>query len=853
MNMKRKIILMGVCIGIILIVLTVNIVRKLTDEQGTDQYVIQENVITRAEAYRLLSYLEYNKADREALVTTITYMEKDMSGWYDAYVNAVCKMGLIEDKVTVDPKVALSYGDCKEIIDKLIMIHPEYQSAYQTLTFEFTEAKKDMLIEDYLELYQALLDTIPQESRPVCEETLYVLGQEETEVSTGRMITDQGKYYYDNAINYEAYIKNEDNLNQSKAEETTDEEKVTAENNSSNSMIQEDMEDLASRYMDKVIHVLTCDEEILYITNTTTEKTIIHNVWIEKASDLQVDTFINDMDKSFPTVSKLKTPIEKAIGDITIENGKIIKINVKPDMIQGKVIRIGEDFIEIAGYGEVPLDENFRIYKIYGEYSMEATNSILVGYENTDFVVSDGKISAALITESIKAENIRVLIKTSNFKSVYHDSIEFTATSDFTVSTKKKDYTYNKNETVTLKPGDKLLEDGRITIKTDSENGKIEILSIKRTCGNPEYRGSMEISEEAQGLIMVNELPLEEYLYAVVPSEMPTSYGMEALKVQAVCARSYAYRHLLANSLSEYGAHVDDSSIYQVYNNIAENEDSILAVKDTYGKVLEYQGEVIAAYYYSTSCGHTSEPTSIGSDDTDLPYLNGKLILEEKEGEAVQTLSQAEKQYEDLSSEENFKSFLEATNITTYDSSYTWYRWKVTMDIKDIKKVIDSNLAQRYKANPKLILTMTRKATDGEEAVFESIPVDTVGNIVDISVLKRDTSGKITELLITGSENTIKVQKDYNIRMLLAPTYDSVIRQDESEIKNLSILPSAFFYIERKENNGKLKSMILTGGGYGHGVGLSQNAVKTMAEEGKEYEEILAYFYEGTQTEIIYE
>ena len=63
------------------------------------------------------------------------------------------------------------------------------------------------------------------------------------------------------------------------------------------------------------------------------------------------------------------------------------------------------------------------------------------------------------------------------------------------------------------------------------------------------------------GLLIVNELPLEEYLYAVIPSEMPTYYGLEPLKVQAVCARSYAYKHLVANNLSKYGAHVDDSSI----------------------------------------------------------------------------------------------------------------------------------------------------------------------------------------------------------------------------------------------------------------------------------------------------
>jgi stage II sporulation protein D len=174
------------------------------------------------------------------------------------------------------------------------------------------------------------------------------------------------------------------------------------------------------------------------------------------------------------------------------------------------------------------------------------------------------------------------------------------------------------------------------------------------------------------------------------------------------------------------------------------------------------------------------------------------------------------------------------------------------MKIKEIAKVIDQNLATRYHANPELILTKTGEEDAGEE-VFESIPVDTVGNIVDISVRKRESSGIISELLIAGSENTIIVRTEYNIRALLAPTYDTVIRQDESEVENLGLLPSAFFTIDKKEKSGKLSSITLTGGGYGHGVGMSQNGVKALADTGEGYEEIVAYFYEGTELGFIYE
>ncbi len=103
---------------------------------------------------------------------------------------------------------------------------------------------------------------------------------------------------------------------------------------------------------------------------------------------------------------------------------------------------------------------------------------------------------------------------------------------------------------------------------------------------------------------MVNELLLEEYLYAVVPSEMPASYPLEALKAQAVCARTYAYARILHAGLPEYGAHVDDSTSYQVYNNILENAQTTKAVRETKGELLYYGEELADTYYYSTSCGY---------------------------------------------------------------------------------------------------------------------------------------------------------------------------------------------------------------------------------------------------------
>ena len=115
---------------------------------------------------------------------------------------------------------------------------------------------------------------------------------------------------------------------------------------------------------------------------------------------------------------------------------------------------------------------------------------------------------------------------------------------------------------------------------------------------------SIEVKAEEGGLVLINELYLEDYLKKVVPSEMPASYEKEALKAQAVCARTYAYRQIQGNAYGQYGAHVDDSTNFQVYNNISTSERTDQAVNETCGQMLFYNDKPIEAFYYSTSCGH---------------------------------------------------------------------------------------------------------------------------------------------------------------------------------------------------------------------------------------------------------
>lgn len=828
MSIKKKLILIGVCIVIVISIFTINVIRQIKSDKVDDDRAefVQENIVSKGEAYRLLSYLKYNKNSRESLPLDIIYQEENMSGWYDSYVNAMWKMGLIDKNIRVSPKEALTYGECKVIIDKLIIEEPWLQTAYDNLTYDFINASDIMKLSEFLELYEAILTKVPEEKRLVKEESLFVLGSEELDKGAKRMVTDKGRYYYSHTMTYEKPF------NQL--------ETAVFSNR-----------DLVDLCMDKGIDAKICGNEIIYITAVNTDKLVLKNVWVVEGKGKTVNTFINGLDKRFEGQFPLSKEVNKIIADISIENQKIVQISVKPDIIHGKVLQSGEDFIEIDGYGKIPLEADYKIYKIYGKLSSETTNSILVGYETTDFVVSNGKIGAALITESIKAANIRVLLKTSGFTSNYHEELVLTSDEEFIISSGENEKRYSAGEKVTISTGSQLLSEGRIKVYTSSKEGRIQLLSIKRSEGNPRYRGTLEIVDNPEGLLIVNELPLEEYLYAVIPSEMPTYYGMEPLKVQAVCARSYAYRHLMANSLNKYGAHVDDSVSYQVYNNISENEDSVLAVKDTYGQVLEYEGEVITAYYFSTSCGHTTTAEYVWANGEPIPYLKGRLM---DVGDNGQVLSQGNaSEYRDLSNEETFRKFITEDTLTTYDSEFSWYRWSTKIDVNILNDTIDEKLASRYKANSNLILTMVSPKDSSTEAVYESIPVDSIGDIVDITVKNRETGGIITDLLITGSKKTVLVKTEYNIRNILAPNSHPLIRKDLSEIKNLTLLPSAFFVIDKVVDNGKIESITLTGGGYGHGVGMSQNGVKAMTDKGIKYKDILSYFYDGTDIGLIYE
>ena len=187
------------------------------------------------------------------------------------------------------------------------------------------------------------------------------------------------------------------------------------------------------------------------------------------------------------------------------------------------------------------------------------------------------------------------------------------------VETGEESYETAPGETVVFNPDTEDFNEGRI--KLIPKSGEIQFQSVNRGIGTPSYGGTIEVSLYDEGIVVVNEVGIEDYLKKVVPSEMPSGFNLEALKCQAVCARSYAYTELSNNYYSAYGAHIDDSIQFQVYNNSQRAESTDTAVDETAGQVLSYNGEVVKTYYYSTSCGSTTDVTLWGNTTENYPYF----------------------------------------------------------------------------------------------------------------------------------------------------------------------------------------------------------------------------------------
>ena len=384
---------------------------------------------------------------------------------------------------------------------------------------------------------------------------------------------------------------------------------------------------------------------------------------------------------------------------------------------------------------------------------------------------------------------IRVVLMDTGYQSYYHHSV--------TVEIEGKQEVFD--------PDSEVFSQGSVTLSSPDGFG---LLSVERTCGHPHYKGKLTIYREPEGLLLVNTIPLEEYLKAVLPSEMPADYETEALKAQAVCARTYASKQMLEKRMEPYHADVDDSVSCQVYGNIEPEKTTDLAVEDTEGMVLEQDDQLIEAYYFSTSAGQTSTNEIWGNDEK-LPYL--------------QSVS------------------------CEFDADYPWRSWKTELSKEKLKKNLQELVNPeeiRWKANENWPVLPGWEKLRAENLEITKMSQSravtelTVTLSCELPSHEENTAGEAEEEK-TKVYGTAAVHGEYEVRRLLAPGGNEIFLSDGTAVSGGNLLPSA--YLKLDDSDGEI--LKISGNGYGHGVGMSQNGANEMAKQGYTCDQILNYFF----------
>lgn len=505
--------------------------------------------------------------------------------------------------------------------------------------------------------------------------------------------------------------------------------------------------------------------------------------------------------------------------------------------------------IELENVSADTLTENTKILKIVnGEVVDGSYDDLYLGMENIYVKTKNNKyIEQILVDGEPVFNNIRVAIRNSindisDDKTLYHDSVTIQTILPTIIKTydgknayKAKSHVYL---TFTVKDNNIICYNNKVLIKSDkrliikgSSKGLL-VTSISRSVGIPNYEGDLELSIVNSRLLLTNDIKVEDYLKKVVPSEMPASWDMEALKAQAVAARTYAYKEMYNAKAIYRGYVVDDSTSSQVYNNGAMQSSTNTAVKETKGITMFYQDKPIVAYYYSAGCGLKASGNEVWITDKvvdDIPYLQGGNVSTRPV---------------DTSDESDVLKFFKDLNIVAPSINSSRFRWHIPMTREQLRNTLNKNLPLMVPGKE-----ASYKILKDGKWVSGEFPRD-IGKIDDVFVSERGKSGVVISLQVVANNVTFRIYNQFNIRFTVRPR-SSDCGSDvngfsstgnrytyTNHFNNPSILPSGFFALEWVGD-----TLNIYGGGNGHGVGMDQYGAHYLGEQGKTFKEILETYY----------
>lgn len=333
------------------------------------------------------------------------------------------------------------------------------------------------------------------------------------------------------------------------------------------------------------------------------------------------------------------------------------------------------------------------------------------------------------------------------------------------------------------------------------------------TTSKGKYRGSFDVLVSGTSVQLVNRLDIEDYLKGVVPSEMPASWHAEALKAQAITARSYAIRSrgILSSSTS--------SQVYKGYS--GEVNSTNKAINDTRGKVIYYNGRVVQTYFYSTSGGRTANVGDVwNSNQADFPYL-----ISVDDSVEVSPYSQ-------------WTDTIPASNILTA------FGFNPSTDLLIDLKIIKTGANGEVGA-------VTVTTTAGEKTIK--------GNELVIRGLFKNSSNQLLksnwfDVKLTNSSGVNDLYIQYISSQQKAVSLLGMQVQTTSGIQTISdnnVMVQTKEGIVSTSAASGISSITVNGKGYGHRIGMSQYGAKARAEDGANAEAILKHYYPGTTIGVI--